>query len=72
VILSLAGLGVGGVTQDVIDGPLGDYGDAPDSLSAGYARVNPDLSAFFPTLFGQQSTPENPDYVLHRFPTEGF
>jgi VCBS repeat-containing protein len=54
----------------VIDGPLGDYGDAPDSLSAGYARVNPDLSAFFPTLFSQQSTPENPDYVLHRFPTE--
>lgn len=53
-----------------LEGALGDYGDAPDHLLSGYAHANPKLYADFPSLIKQESTPQQPDYVLHRFPEE--
>jgi len=57
----------GSSAQQATTGPLGDYGDAPDELSAGYAHTDPQTIGSFPTIF---SAPQDPSYILHRFPQE--
>ncbi len=65
--ITLASAGMGSSAQQSTTGPLGDYGDAPDELSAGYTRANPQMIGSFPSTFSAAS---DPSYILHRFPQE--
>jgi len=71
MLLGAIGLIFGEVPRTgALEGALGDYGDAPDRLLAGYVLTNPQLYAHFPSLFKNGSHKERIDYVLHRFPQE--
>lgn len=58
---------LGSSAQPSTTGPLGDYGDAPDELSAGYTHASPQMTGSFPSIL---SAPQDPSYILHRFPQE--
>lgn len=66
--ISLTGAAQSG-SSDVPEGPLGDYGDAPDGLSTEYVfNFEPHRDGQFPTLFRTDRESDDVDYVLHRFP----
>ncbi len=67
----------GAVAVDVdaadVEGPPGDYGDAPDGVLAGYRLIDEKLVGTFPSLYKAAGSAQDPwavEYVLHRFPEE--
>ena len=72
ILLSLVCVSLAGAAQSSSsEGPLGDYGDAPDGLSANYEyNFNPERPGYFPTEFRVDQAGTEIDYVLHRFPEE--
>ena len=58
----------GGVAQeDEVVGPMGDYGDAPDGVSAEFRNLDPEMDAAYPSVFAD---PDQIDYVVHLSPLD--
>jgi hypothetical protein len=64
--LAIAGSGSSAQPPDI--GPIGDYGDAPDGLSASYTHVDPQKIGLFPSTYKASS--DHRSYIVHRFPQE--
>ncbi|MBI1729318.1 tandem-95 repeat protein, partial [Candidatus Acetothermia bacterium] len=60
-------VGLLGTAQQSENGPLGDYGDAPDALRAAYDHVDPKIIGAFPATY---NAPFDPSFILHRFPKD--
>lgn len=59
---------LGGAAQEnEIQGPEGDYGDAPDGTSANFVNVNPEIEGSYPSVLVD---PNRIDYIVHLSPLE--
>jgi hypothetical protein len=57
----------GSAQESEIQGPEGDYGDAPDGSPANFANVNPELEGSYPSVLVD---PNQQDYIVHLSPLD--
>ncbi|MBI1729080.1 tandem-95 repeat protein [Candidatus Acetothermia bacterium] len=69
VLLISIVIGVLGTAQQSVNGPLGDYGDAPDSQRASYDHVDPTIVAAFPSTYKSSS---DPSFIVHQLAKDGI